>query len=79
MPEPLRQGEHCFYYDPEGDNLVHVVRSALADKDRLRRMREAARRHVMQHRTHGAIAARIREAAGALLGRDPLQGGFGQA
>jgi hypothetical protein len=75
LPEPLRHGEHCFYYGSHEDDLLHVVRSALADKERLRRMGEAARRHVVRYHTHGAIVDGMLAGISEVLGRDPLQGG----
>ncbi len=63
MPEPLRHGEHCFHYDPDGEDLVRVIRAALADKERLGRMGEAARLHVAQHHMHASMAAGILRAA----------------
>jgi glycosyltransferase involved in cell wall biosynthesis len=78
MPNPLRDGEHCFYYDPDGDDLLRVVRSALRDKHRLRRMGEAAGRHVMQHHTHGAVVLDILDAVGEMSGIDPVRAGLGQ-
>jgi hypothetical protein len=56
---PLREGEHVFFYDPDRKDLADVVRRALSDKDRLRRMGEAARAHVLAHHTHAAICADI--------------------
>jgi len=47
---PLRDGEHALYYRPdEPGDLARTIRSALADKGRLRCMAEAARRHVHAH------------------------------
>lgn len=52
---PLLEGEHAFYYDVEGDHLTRTVETALADKDRLRRMAVAAREHVLAHHTVRAL------------------------
>jgi glycosyltransferase involved in cell wall biosynthesis len=63
MPDPLRNGEHCFYYDPqdnEQDNdLIRVIKQALSDKERLNRMGEAARAHVLRHHTHKTVVNQI--------------------
>ncbi len=58
---PLIHGEHCFYYDVEGDALQHAIRAALADRERLRAMGEAARAHVAAHHTAAAIGRHIVE------------------
>lgn len=52
---PLIEGEHAFYYDVEGDHLMHTVETALADKDRLQRMAAAGRAHVLAHHTARAL------------------------
>jgi hypothetical protein len=52
---PLRHGEHCFYYDVEEDGLAQTIRSALADKERLRHMARAACDFVLQHHTQQAV------------------------
>lgn len=53
--EPFRGGEHCFYYDPEGDDLKKVVRQALADLPQLRRMSESAREFTVTAHTQAAV------------------------
>ena len=52
---PLLDGVHCFFYEIEGDGLQRTVRRALADKDALRRMAEAARAHVLQCHDRAAL------------------------
>lgn len=59
---PLRDGQHCFWYDVAGDHLVEVVRGALADKPRLRRMGQAARAHVLRYHAHRQICRYVVEA-----------------
>ena len=49
--EPLMDREHCFYYGNEGDHLYQVVKSALADKERLKQMGEKARNHCIEYHT----------------------------
>ncbi len=49
---PLRDGEHCFTYDVEGDDLQAVVIRALCDRPRLTAMAQAAREHVLRHHAH---------------------------
>jgi hypothetical protein len=53
--QPLRHGEHAFIYAPDGDSLRETVMMALADKQRLSKMAEAARAHVLRHHTHRRI------------------------
>lgn len=55
VPDPLRDGDHCFEYEPEGDDLVRVVQRALADRERLRAMARAAREHVLARHSHRAV------------------------
>jgi hypothetical protein len=55
LHEPLRDGEHVFYYPPEGDLLAGTIRRALADKPRLQQMAEAGRAFVLQHHVHERI------------------------
>jgi hypothetical protein len=61
--QPLVAGEHCFYYEVDGDGLERVVRHALSDRSRLRAMAGAARAHVLRHHTHCAFAAHMLAAA----------------
>jgi hypothetical protein len=60
---PFRHGVHCFYYAPDGADLVRVAREALADKTRLARMAEAAKAHATRHLTMDAVCRHIVEAA----------------
>jgi hypothetical protein len=55
LQQPLRDGEHVFYYPPEGDLLAGVIRRALVDKPRLQQMAEAGREFVLQHHVHPRI------------------------
>ena len=46
---PLRDGVHAVYYQPDDpESLGAAVMAALADKERLRRMAQAARSHVLE-------------------------------
>jgi hypothetical protein len=65
---PLRDGEHAIFYDIEPGGLTRAVEAALADRDRIRRMALAARRHVLDHRTHHALIDHI-VAAGLSRGK----------
>jgi hypothetical protein len=58
---PLLDGQHLFQYDIEGDGLARAVESALADKERLKRMAFAAREHVNAHLTLTAFARHVIE------------------
>jgi hypothetical protein len=57
--KPLKDGEHCFLYNPEPGELAQAVRKALADRPRLRRMSDAAAAHVVRHHTPLARCERI--------------------
>jgi hypothetical protein len=63
--QPLREGEHAFFYPVEPGGLSAAVERALADKDRLRRIAHAARAHVLSHHVWPAlvehVVARVRE------------------
>lgn len=53
---PLQDGVHAVYYDAEPGALTRAVRAALADREHLRAMGDAARRHVLAFHTPAAIA-----------------------
>jgi hypothetical protein len=55
----MKEGIHCFFYEPSGGNLAAAVKAALADKDKLRAMAEAGREHVLRHHTHRNICEYI--------------------
>lgn len=57
--EPMKEGVHCFFYEPTRGNLTAAVRAALADKERLRTMAEAGREHVLRNHTPKAICEYI--------------------
>ena len=52
----LREGLHCFYYDPNGEGLAPLLARLLADKERLRAMAQSGRRHVLENHTRAAVA-----------------------
>ena len=58
---PLRDGEHCFYYDAEPGNLAATITRALQDRGRLSRMAEAARSFVLAEHTSAALARYVAE------------------
>lgn len=60
---PLEDGEHAFYYSPGGDGLAATIRRALGDRERLRAMGDAARRHVLRYHAHPELCRMILEAA----------------
>ena len=64
--QPLLDGVHALYYDPEPGALREAVKSALVDRERLRRIAAAARERVLDHHTPLAIA---RHVAAATLAR----------
>jgi hypothetical protein len=59
--KPLRNGEHCFYYDVEQDNLAATIAHALLDRDRLTSMALEAREFVLAEHTPAALARHITE------------------
>lgn len=59
--QPLQDGEHCVFYDPESGGLAAAIRTALADKERLKRIAIAARQHVLSHHTRAALCTYILE------------------
>jgi hypothetical protein len=54
--KPLRDGEHCFYYDTEPGNLSATVTRALQDRGLLARMAHSARDFVLAEHTPAALA-----------------------
>jgi len=54
--KPLIDNEHCIYYDAEPGQLTQAVQRALNDRDRLLKMADAARDHVLRHHTPRALA-----------------------
>jgi hypothetical protein len=60
---PLREGVHGVYYDVEAGGLERAAVSALADKEKLKRMAVAARDHVFAHHVRRAYCERILRAA----------------
>ena len=66
---PLEDKVHAIYYGVEPGGLRGAVIQALEEKQRLRSMGEAARRHVLQFHTHEALARYVlSEAEAALTG-----------
>lgn len=63
---PMLEGQHCVFYPIERSGLANAARSALADRERLRRMAEEANAHVLAHHTCRARAEHI---AITVLGR----------
>ncbi len=59
--KPLRDGEHCLYYDVEQGNLTATITRALRDRDHLSQMAQAARRFVLTEHTPAALARYIAE------------------
>jgi len=71
---PLIDGEHCFYYCPdEPDALTRAVMRALADRERLRRIAEAA--HALVKARH-VWPDRIEQLLRMTLGREAAPGGL---
>ena len=69
--QPLREGEHAFYYPVEPGGLTQVVISALADKTRLGKMAQSGREFVLANHTPSALANYIVKEALASAVRVP--------
>jgi hypothetical protein len=69
---PLEDGRHAVYYASEGDGLMRIVESVLADKAKLKRMAVAGRDHVLRLHSPAAFCDRV---LGAALERGPAQDG----
>ncbi len=59
--KPLREDEHCFYYDAEPGNLTETISRALRDRERLGQMARAAREFVLAQHTPAALARYVAE------------------
>jgi len=59
--QPMVDGEHALFYSGEAGALTDAVRRALKDKERLVRIADAGRKHVMQHHTASALARHVVE------------------
>ncbi|MPZ38839.1 MAG: glycosyltransferase [Rhizobiales bacterium] len=59
--QPLLNGIHALYYDPEPGFLTAAIEHALADKDRLRAIARDGKAHVLAHHTIPAIAKYVVE------------------
>jgi len=59
--QPLRDGEHCFYYDAEPGNLSAVIARALQDRSHLGQTAAAARAFVLAEHTPAALARYVAE------------------
>jgi hypothetical protein len=57
--QPLEDGVHAVYYAPEGDGLSCAIETALADKERLRRIAIAGRAHVRANHAGPAFCERV--------------------
>lgn len=58
---PLRDREHCLYYDVEPGELTATMQVALANRPHLSRMARAARAHVLAAHTHAALGRYVAE------------------
>jgi glycosyltransferase involved in cell wall biosynthesis len=59
--KPLRDGEHCLYYDIEPGNLTEAIMRALQDRNRLNRMAIDARKFVLAEHAPAALARYVAE------------------
>jgi hypothetical protein len=57
--QPLLDGVHALFYPPEDGLLAPIIHQALADKDRLRRIADAGREHVLRHHLHTRLVEHI--------------------
>jgi len=63
---PLRNGEHCLYYEPGAGGLSDAVKKALLDKKALLGMAEQGRAHVLQHHARSQLVRHVLEKVGLL-------------
>jgi hypothetical protein len=70
---PLEDNVHAIYYGVEAGGLRRAVLQALEQKERLRSMGEAARRHVLQFHTHEALARYVLSEAEVALRKPDSQ------
>jgi hypothetical protein len=59
--QPLVDGVHALFYDPEPGQLTQTIVTALDDKDRLQAIARQGRTHVLAHHTPVAISRHIVE------------------
>jgi hypothetical protein len=52
---PLQDGRHCLFYSVERGSLTEVVRRALAQRETLRGISQAAAERVHRHHTYPAL------------------------
>lgn len=64
--KPLVVGEQCLVYFPDEDNIVDVVRAALSNKARLRKMAKSAHDHARRHLTDAAVSHDIMRTYGGI-------------
>jgi glycosyltransferase involved in cell wall biosynthesis len=57
--KPLRDGEHCFYYDTEAGGLTRAIKAGLSDRVKLAGMARSARAFVKAEHTLSAVAQHI--------------------
>jgi hypothetical protein len=70
-PVFLQHGVHCFYYDLGPGALAELLLAVLPNKDRLMRMAEAGRRHVLANHTRSAVARyMLREVVREIIGME---------
>jgi Glycosyl transferases group 1 len=69
--KPLRDGEHCFYYDVEPGGLTQTLEAALAGRARLSTMARAARDFVLKEHTQAALARHIVETTLSFVNLNP--------
>lgn len=60
--KPLREGEHCFYYDTEPGGLTRVIKAGLSDRTKLASIARSARAFVRAEHTLSAVAQHIVQA-----------------
>ena len=58
---PLRDSEHCFYYDVEPGGLTRTLEQALSNRAKLSEMARAARVFVLAEHTYAALGRHVAE------------------
>jgi glycosyltransferase involved in cell wall biosynthesis len=74
---PLEDGVHALYYAPEDDGLCRTIETALADKERLKRIAVAGRAHVRANHVAPTLCEQILRLTLEISSADQLASNLG--